>query len=188
MATPPDFTSGAVLTAAQMNAVGMWKISTTSLTTVTNNISNCFSSDYANYRVIVRNLNNASGTVRNLTLRFRCASDDTTASYNSGQLGLYSSTVFGSTTAAVSSATLGAISQQPTGNALGGLSIDILSPNTATGTTYTGTMLTYQGDVGAFVYRTVTGGISTTTQYTGFSIIGVTDALSGTVEVYGYNN
>jgi hypothetical protein len=32
MATPPDFTAGQVLTAAQMNAVGMWKITPTSVT------------------------------------------------------------------------------------------------------------------------------------------------------------
>jgi len=54
MATPPVFTTGAVLTAAQMNAVGMWEISTT---TPSSNqgaftINNAFSADYDAYRLI----------------------------------------------------------------------------------------------------------------------------------------
>jgi hypothetical protein len=54
MATPPVFTTGAVLTAAQMNAVGMWEISTT---TPSSNqgaftITNAFSADYDAYRLI----------------------------------------------------------------------------------------------------------------------------------------
>lgn len=188
MATPPVFVSGAILTAAQMNSIGMWKISTTSLTAVTNNISSCFSSDYANYRVLVTNLNNASATLRALTLRFRTTSDDTTASYNSGSFGVFGAgTAFASAASNQTSAALGSLSAQPTGNAASGITIDILSPNTATGTTYTGTLLTYQADTASFVYRSIGGNITTTTQYTGFSLIGVTDALSGTVQVYGYN-
>jgi hypothetical protein len=187
MTTPPTFVSGAILTAAQMNSIGMWKISTTSLTAVTNNISNCFSSDYANYRVLCTNMNNASGTTRALTLRFRTTSDDTTAQYNSFQLGVYSSTVFGSSAVLQTSATLGATAAQVSGSASLGFCIDILSPNTATGTTYMGTMLTYQSDITNYVQRTISGNMTTSTQYTGFSIIGVTDALSGTVQVYGYN-
>lgn len=188
MTTPPTFVSGAILTAAQMNSIGMWKISTTSLTAVTNNISNCFSSDYANYRVLVTNLNNASATLRTLSLRFRTTSDDTTASYNSASFGVFGAgTAFTAAVSNQTSATLGAISAQPSGNAASGFTIDILSPNTATGTTYTGTLLTYQADTASFVYRSIGGNITTTTQYTGFSLIGVTDALSGTVQVYGYN-
>ena len=54
MATPPVFTTGAVLTAAQMNAVGMWEI--TSFTPSSNQgaftINSAFSSDYDSYRLI----------------------------------------------------------------------------------------------------------------------------------------
>ena len=187
MATPPVFVSGAVLTAAQMNKIGMWKISTTSLSGVTTNISNCFSSDYTNYRVICTNFNGGTGTTRNLSMRFRTTSDDTTASYNSGQVGVYSGTVFGSSGMGQTSASLGALSAQPSGSAAGGFSIDIFTPNAALGTTYTGTLFTYQSDVTSYVYRTISGNMTTTTQYTGFSIIGVTDSLSGTIQVYGYN-
>ena len=187
MTTPPLFVANTVLSAAQMNKIGMWKISTTSLSGVTTNISNCFSSDYTNYRVLCTNMNTSSGTVRALTLRFRTTSDDTTAQYNSFQLGVYGSTVFGSSAIAQTSATLGASSAQVSGSASLGFCLDILSPNTATGTTYMGTLLTYQSDVTNYVHRTIIGNMTTSTQYTGFSIIGVTDSLSGTVQVYGYN-
>lgn len=188
MTTPPLFVANTVLSAAQMNKIGMWKISTTSLSGVTTNISNCFSSDYANYRVLVTNLNNASATLRTLSMRFRTSTDDTTASYNSGNFGVFGAgTAFGAGASNQTSATLGSISVQPAGGVASAITIDILSPNTATGTTYTGTMLTYQADTASFVYRSIGGSMTTTTQYTGFSIIGVTDSLSGTVQVYGYN-
>jgi hypothetical protein len=54
MATPPTFTTGAVLTSAQMNAVGMWEI--TSYTATSNQgaftINSAFSGDYDSYRLI----------------------------------------------------------------------------------------------------------------------------------------
>jgi hypothetical protein len=55
MATPPDFTAGAVLTAAQMNAVGLWLVKTQAIGTAvaTVVVSDCFSADYESYRVVV---------------------------------------------------------------------------------------------------------------------------------------
>ena len=51
--TYPSFTSGDILTAADMNAVGLWKITTVSATSGgTVNIAGCFSSTYARYRLI----------------------------------------------------------------------------------------------------------------------------------------
>jgi len=53
MATPPDFTAGQVLTAAHMNAVGLWLVKSqtvgSGVSSVT--VSNAFSADYDNYRV-----------------------------------------------------------------------------------------------------------------------------------------
>lgn len=93
MATPPDFTVGQVLTAAQMNAIGLWRITTCTVSSVggtaatasngvitvgTGNtsltVSNAFSSDFDNYRIIYSGgtmsstgsisfqLNNSTGT------------------------------------------------------------------------------------------------------------------------------
>lgn len=71
MATPPTFSAGAVLTGAQMNAVGMWRITSCTVTSTggtaatgsngvitigtgntTVTVSNAFSSDFNAYRVI----------------------------------------------------------------------------------------------------------------------------------------
>jgi len=188
MTTPPLFVANTVLSAAQMNKIGMWKISTTSLSGVTTNISNCFSGDYTNYRVICQNLNGGGATTRLLTLRFRTTSDDTTASYNGGTFGTYGA---GTTTqfafGGATSATLAALGAQPSGSAAGGFVLDIMSPNVASGTTYTGSGIMYQPDLVSYVSRSFSGNMTTATQYTGFSIIGVTDSLVGTIQVYGYN-
>jgi hypothetical protein len=52
MATPPVFVSGAILTAAQMNAAGMWLISTkTAATSGLVTFHSTLSSDYDNYLI-----------------------------------------------------------------------------------------------------------------------------------------
>ena len=55
MATPPTFSSGAVLTAAQMNSVGLWLVKTQTIGTAVSSVAvtSAFSSDYQNYRIII---------------------------------------------------------------------------------------------------------------------------------------
>lgn len=74
MATPPTFSVGATLTAAQMNAVGLWKTASTTLTgQTTASITNCFSADYENY-LFVYNFRTASGSA---SLQVQLASNGT---------------------------------------------------------------------------------------------------------------
>ena len=63
MATPPDFSSGAVLTAAQMNAVGMWKITSGTVTSGSSfDLTSVFTSDYDSYKLVLTQIRtNASG-------------------------------------------------------------------------------------------------------------------------------
>ena len=62
MATPPTFSVGATLTAAQMNAVGLWKTASVTLTgQTTASITNCFSADYSNY-LLIYNIRSSSGS------------------------------------------------------------------------------------------------------------------------------
>ena len=57
MATPPTFTSGAVLTAAQMNAIGLWQVgSTTATSGTTAQVLGCFTTDYDAYKIIVNDI------------------------------------------------------------------------------------------------------------------------------------
>jgi hypothetical protein len=50
----PDFSPGEVLTAAAMDSIGLWKVTSATVTAQpTLTVDNCFSANYANYRVIV---------------------------------------------------------------------------------------------------------------------------------------
>ena len=54
MATPPVFSAGSVLTAGQMNKVGLWLLNTTTFTTQNSvNVDSVFSSDFDHYRVLI---------------------------------------------------------------------------------------------------------------------------------------
>lgn len=183
MPTPPTFTSGSVLTAAQMNQVGLWLVKTQSLTTVTNSITSCFSADFNSYRVVVNNLNNGSTTSRALSIRM---GTDATAAYAYGQRYIFGNGS-GDADSAGTGQTLGSLGviSSKGGN---GFVMDIHNPFLSTPTVWTYQLVTYQADVAAFVHRTGFGSLDTTTSYTGFQIIGTTDNLSGTVQVYGYRS
>jgi hypothetical protein len=81
MATPPVFTPGAVFTAAQMNKVGLWQI-----TTVTGGngagslpVSDVFSADFTDYQIVV-----SGGTIaaaQNLRMRLGAAATGYYAGY-----------------------------------------------------------------------------------------------------------
>lgn len=182
----PTFASGDVLNASDMNAVGLWKITSVSLNAVTNNISNVFSSTYDSYRVVISDLNSATSTTRLVTLRFRTTSDDTGANYFWSAYGFYGTTAFnggasGSTYSEI-------ISLADSTNDGAAVAFDVHNPNLAKATVFSGHSIGYQSNVTNHASRLIAGGVNTSTQYTGFSIIGTTDALSGTVRVYGYRN
>ena len=185
--TYPSFSSGDILTAADMNGVGLWKIATVSLSGVTNNIDNVFSSSYDNYRIVISGLNNATTTTRTVVLRFRTTTTDTSANYIQTERFIYPLNN-GADGASVgnTSAKLLVLSSWSTGGA--GVSLDVYNPNKVAATGYVGQAFSYQSDVATWVARHIAGGINVSTAYTGFSIIGATDNLSGTVRVYGYRD
>ena len=62
MATPPTFSSGAVLTAAQMNSVGMWLVAGGTVTSGSSfDVNSCFTSDYDSYKIVLSNIRIAAG-------------------------------------------------------------------------------------------------------------------------------
>jgi hypothetical protein len=70
MATPPDFVAGQVLTAAQMNQVGLWlvKSETIGSAVASVTVTDAFSADYDNYLITI---NGGTGsTSADITLRF----------------------------------------------------------------------------------------------------------------------
>lgn len=80
MAVPPDFVAGQVLTAAQMNKIGMWHVTTNTFSSVsTVTINNCFTSDYKNYKLFL-NPSSINGTGY-VTLQFTISGTATTTNY-----------------------------------------------------------------------------------------------------------
>lgn len=79
MATPPDFSPGQVLTAAHMDAVGLWLVKTqiigSAVSSVT--VTDAFSADYDNYLILVNG--GASSTTTDLQLKL---GSTTTGYYN----------------------------------------------------------------------------------------------------------
>jgi hypothetical protein len=66
----PSFATGEVLTAADMNAVGLWKVVTTGTTSSSNLIvDNVFTSTYTNYRLVFSEITGSGVTGLNLLWR-----------------------------------------------------------------------------------------------------------------------
>lgn len=81
MATPPTFTVGQVLTAAQMNAVGMWKLGTITYTNTTSGtLDGVLTSDYDNY-LITWEMTNTATNANNIFLRLRKNGTDSSTGY-----------------------------------------------------------------------------------------------------------
>jgi hypothetical protein len=180
MATPPDFTSGAVLTAAQMNAVGLWlvKSQTIGTTVASVTVTDAFSADFDDYKIIV------SGGVGSTTATLNMTLGATATGYYFGALSMTfasasSSSLNGSNTTSWSRA--GIIST----NNLNG-EIELFSPNLAKRTHYNGR---YVQSI-ALGNAAVSGGfLDNATQYTAFTLTPSTGTITGgTICVYGYRN
>jgi hypothetical protein len=184
MATPPDFTAGQVLTAAQMNAVGLWLVKTQTLNATSVNITSCFTSDYDSYRVVISNLDKTTTTERSLFIRLlNNTTADTSANYGiayNGSAPTDINLVFAR--ASQSSWEIGLLSNR----AGQSLIIDFNSPHKASASSMTFQLLSFQQSFG-YIIRQGGGGHNVATAFNGFQIFTGTDTLSGEVRVYGYN-
>jgi len=179
MATPPDFSSGAVLTAAQMNAVGLWLVKSqavgTGVSSVT--VTGAFTTDYDNYKIIV------SGGVGSTNQDLFLQLNGSTANYYQGQMILaYSSTtVTGAGLAAGSSWTVGFGSS----NVLNA-NVELQGPFFAKPTSFQ-CARPIQSTTGSSVF--VSGYHNVNTSYTGLVISTSAGTMTGgTIKVYGYRN
>ena len=79
--TFPVFASGDVLNASDMNAVSGWLVASGSNSNTTSLvIDNCFSADYANYRIVFTATGGAAGTA-DAFVQFRVGSTPTATNY-----------------------------------------------------------------------------------------------------------
>ena len=179
--TYPSFNSGEVLTASDMNAVGLWKVGsgTLSLTTTATNVTGVFSSTYKNYRLIYNVT--ARSTTSRIDMRYIIGTTPTSSGYYQGGLGgdYASNTVlyyqrsnndpqfFGQSNADKMS-----------------FSMDIFRPNVASRTNHTGGMVdVYSG------YAYTFGGLQNSdSQFTGFQLFTSTGTATVEYQIFGYRD
>ena len=178
MATPPVFSSGAVLTAAQMNTVGMWLVSKTTIgnAVATVTTGTVFSSDFDNYRVVIRGIK--TSVAANLLINFGAT---VTGYYGSMYYDAYTGAATGAIRrnnganlyCGIAEATLG---EQIT-------SMDIANPFIANSTSINGGYYgnTYSGWLG--------GTQASSTSFTSLTIRPDAGTMTGgTITVYGYRS
>lgn len=182
MATPPDFTAGSVLTAAQMNAVGLWKVADQTISASSFAINGCFTSDYDHYLVTMTYYGSNSSNA-NLRVRSGTSTPETGAVYD--RYGPYwSGGAWANFDAAnQTSAFLNNHNSTSTTPTLG--SIWIYNPNKAAETAIFESIIDSTGLFVNLWHR-----IQTSTVYTGLEIYNATagQTLTGSVRVYGFRN
>jgi hypothetical protein len=179
MATPPDFSVGQVLTAAHMDAVGLWLIdqeTVTAQSTIT--FDDVFTSDYVNYLITV----NFSAISTSTTFRYVLRSaGSNNASNNTVTTGFYqtvgTATVNGDVQAAI---TYGKYGYSDTNGAAG--TLKMFQPKLAN---YTYAHSDILGNNFLAHYDMVH---QTTTAYDGIQFTTASGTMTGTVRVYGYRN
>jgi hypothetical protein len=181
MATPPDFTVGQVLTAAQMNQVGMWLVKSQTIGSAVSSVTvtDAFSADFDAYKIIVTG---GSGSANSgVALQF---APSTVTGYNANY---FSATLFGS---------YGGIAPQTAGNNNGSTFSNVGFLRGASGFIFaceiTNPYLAKNAYIGSF-YAGADAGVTSgyqgnTGQYTGFTLSTSTATMTGgEIRVYGYN-
>jgi hypothetical protein len=178
MATPPDFTTGQVLTAAQMSAVGLWLVKTQTVgATVPNvTVTDAFSADYDNYKILYTG-GTASGAVGPLNMSLGAS---TTGYYSVATYGLYS----GTTGIVNNNNTLPYFYYAGAANNVVGniLNIDVMEPFNS------GKYTHFNGFFNVVDVAGTTGGYhAVNASYTSFTLTPGTGTISGgVISVYGY--
>jgi hypothetical protein len=177
MATPPDFSSGAVLTAAQMNSVGLWLVKSQTIGSAVSSVTvtGAFSADYDNYKITVTGVNPSASN----TLRLMIGSGRTDGHY--GVFNYIQSNGADAGNLKTNNAASNYCVLTQTGVTNGEFSCDILTPFLSERTTMFG-----QG-FGRLYYGDFGGGDDSTSSYTSFTLLpDVGTITGGTIKVYGY--
>ena len=198
MATPPDFTAGQVLTAAQMNAVGLWRITGCTVSSVGGTaatasngvitvgsgntsvtVSNAFSADFDHYKIVYSG--GSSSNLTNLEMQLGA----TTTGYRSLLLyGAWSDTPTATAAGEDNGSWLVFVgAADPDGNYM---NVEVFSPYDAVRTSVAGPYVGLDTDrVGGYF----TGFVTNTTSYTSFTIRPNAGSITGgTLRVYGYKD
>jgi hypothetical protein len=186
MATPPVFTSGAILTAAQMNAVGMWKVASGVLSTATTNFVGCFTSDYTNYRIVVDSIQTSGNTDVNFRLLSGTTPQSTGNNYAGAFTGLVDTGAADNRNSTGGNEGYSGFTNVGTFNVpIGAFVYDVYGPQLAQRTFFTINSIAHTGN---FITRSGMVAHKLTTAYDGIQFFtGSAVTLGGTVTIYGYN-
>lgn len=141
-------------------------------------LNGCFTSTYANYKVIV---NVKTSTTASVFGRMRASGSDVSANYRNQRLWSYSTTT-GSSSSTTDTGINGNFNVQPA-TEFGDFNMEITSPNIAETTR----ILSIWTCNNAQETNIINSALANTTQYDGISIITSSGTITGTVTVYGYN-
>jgi hypothetical protein len=183
MATPPDFSVGGVLTAAQMDQIGLWKVGSKTFTTTSTaqQIDNCFTSGFASYRVMWAGTGSTTG---NDFLYFRFV--DGTSPVTAGNY--YHGIVYSATGASLSNSWAGSQSAWKVGmigDNYGQCQIDIANPQVSVKKTFTSNY--FSSATGDALWGFNGGLYNAAAQFEGLTMYPGSGNWSGTISVYGYN-
>ena len=178
MATPPDFVADQVLTAAQMNAVGLWLIKTetigSAVATVT--VTNAFSADYDNYRVIISKSDCSANNAAVFARLHAGATHDSAF----GRVDYTGTASAGAHTNSTSGSYVGFTGSNNDTN----LAFDIFGP-------FLAEYKNYAGHNGSGAFISYTGGVdksATSRTNLTLTISGAGTLTGGTVRIYGYRD
>ena len=180
MTTPPDFSVGQVLTAAQMNAVGLWLVKEVTIGTGVSSVdvTAAFSSDYDNYRITYSTVD-ASSDQAGLFFRFGTAASPVTTNYKFG--GKFMG--YTGTNLDLNQNTPGYWEVGGTETDINAGAFDVYGPNLAARSTFSAA---FARSDAAF---TIQGIHDASTQHTGFHLYPSAGTLTGGfIRVYGYRN
>jgi hypothetical protein len=176
--TYPTFSVGEILTAASMNAVGMWLVKTQTVGTGVSSVevTGAFSSDYDNYKIIY-----TGGTESSLALCY-VTLGSTVANY----YGARTSTNVNGAAAFAGDNNAGAWTFAGVGNATWmQMDFELFAPQRASRTFIHAKYWEGSGALGTY-----TGYQDSNTQYTSFKLVPqpANTLTGGTIRVYGYRN
>jgi hypothetical protein len=175
----PDFSPGEVLTAAAMDSIGLWKITTGSLATTATVVTDCFSANYRNYVILINQASLSTGF--DIFWRLRVGGvTNTSAIYNQQGYSVAGGAISG----------IGDTNTQQwravicDTNAIAKSIINVYNPFIAANTAYDYNSIGIVG--GAYTTRAGSGSHQTATSYTSLEFTTAGGTMAGTYAIYGY--
>jgi hypothetical protein len=182
----PDFSPGEVLTAAAMDSIGLWKVTSGALSGTSTNFVGCFTTDYDNYRIVVDSI--TSNNTGDVYVRFLANTTPAITQYYWAMRGLSQGATSADNSSGSTSFGFTGWAQVGANNlALGHIFMDVSSPKLSLRTFVNTSASGYQSTIGGFFNRTGMFVIDNTNQYDGIQFLtNSATTFTGNVTIYGY--